>query len=1257
VFNNISSFNLISIPFKSFSTQNAFLNNQGTSKKSFSENLENKTKSEILQQQTQTQTKPQKGTFTLKKPASFNATNIQNPNKYNNKNSNNTNNNNPNTKYFENLHNSYLADNTYHETYENKFDIFLDKTQKLMENELARREKNTSFASELRQISLNSKEPLRDLLVHYQSYRNENGFDAEAVSEAILVLGKANASRSRFHKCYSDMSHWEFINSTRLYHLIDDVKFAVVNSLGYLNGEQFCRIIRGLKLCGYKNTQLAQLIQTRLASIVLWNESLSSGIAAEEERSRDMRYADFPGVGKKDFLHLNPYATDIQLDKNVLGYFGKLLKMKFNDDESENVSSENSSFQATNSINSSFINSMNNINSNNNMDNRAEDEKSQELRELETNIQSIIDLTQDARDLQLNFTDNLSNVVDQYFKFEQLSLENPEIRENPYTKHSLQKIQDKLIEMGFIDINTYKLISSKKLSSEEYTKLKSETVIKILRDYIYLNYPDLFAKVLDEIESSSASTQQNTSNEALKLSFTKYRFSPTNLAECLKELSEYAKITDIDVNGEDYEDAEFNLQYYNKEIPEKPIEHIRSKPEYTKMYNTTLEFFKSIKKEMHKKFKNTEDLKYQANLILAYANLHLTSKESLENSNRVCCSILSNDRLKPPQNADLCDLLYAVALSGFDSYLNLMSLILKRFDSNRIAELDFEKTLKALWSLLSFEAKMDDKFFELLKHLNGFDVYNHITEGFTSYDDNCNLFYETTVALREYAKKFKVDERREIADTLYLSSKFFENKSALLKKAELNLIDPLKENMKRIFVEKFYKNKLNLEAKSILKQKQNSLGFEQLTAPFTPDFVLDIYGNKICVFLNSLDKDFKHGFISGQQKIVKNVLEKFHGCTCIFIPISKLISFSPADFSMKFNYAPASGFENLDKMLLGAIAHRKPKVAEAVKALQKLNSRFNKFIANLVNADSAEFELIQGAEPNKENLEIFFKNLLFAAELEAKFMFNCSYAQFGLNLLEFRKVLNALEIVAESLSDNFRKLLAQSLKFEDGGLYTSFKDFLLSLSAEYGKYFDLLQEQKKMLSLSAASDANTNNSNSGKYLLNDENWVGKRLNVDLINSDLISGSHLENLKKKNVAVEILNNNYMWCDEYNPYPDWEEELKAHMDHFNYFATKSQNKFYFNSHKLGSRKVPQGIFPHPSQFRLMKQTGISSNNSLESSAAEGVFNIEHTNANNNAYETEINRFYNLNEILILEEIKKNNLLSSRKKIIPSAALNED
>jgi len=1096
-------------------------------------------------------------------------------------------------KFFKDLLEAYSQDKSYHELYENKFDLFLIKMQKLMENENKRRERNEIFAKDIRLLSLNSKEPLRDVLIHYQCFRNENGFEAEAVSEAILILGKIYSSRSRFHKCYTDMTHWEFINSTRLYHLIDDIKFAIVNSVGYINGEQIRKIIEGLKLCNYKNTELALLIEEKLSSII--NEK----IPFLEEKYE--RYSDIPGTGKKDFMNVNPYANDILEDSNIKDYFEKLMKLKFDDNEDSEKAKNKGSLKEEKEKIKPSINTPN--------ENKADEE----LKNLENNIKNIVDLMQETKDLQFNFTDNLNNLIDQYFKIEQLMIDNHEIRENPYTKYSLNIIQDKFIGMGFIDLDTYNSISTRKLSSEEFDQIKTETVIKILRDYIYVNFPDLFSGIIDEIESTQIKVKQE-----MKLNLIKNKISPATLSECMKELSEYAKITNIDINSEDYDKLEFNLDYYAKDIPEKPVEFIKTKPEFTKLYNSTLKFFKSVKRDLSKKYRNLEDFKFHSNLILSYANMNILNKDIFENSSRIVYNILTNEKCKF-SNEELSNLIYGCAISGFDVNYNFWNLILKKINFE-IIDLNFDSAVKLIWSLLALEIKIDDKIIDLVRYLNSFDIYNHLTEDFKFYNTE-DLFYEITIALRENTRKHKLDFK-DINNLIYLSNKYFDNKAVLLKRNELDLQDPLKDNIKKLFIEKFYKNKLgDINPSDIIKSKENSLGFDKLIVPFSPDFVLDIYGNKICLFLNSLDKNFKNTFLNGHQRLLRNILEKFYGCVCVFIPITKFIKFNPSDFTIEVN--ETSGFDNFDKFIFSSILHKKPKLYESIKILQKLNNQFNKFISNLLDANNPEFDIIQSTE-NKENLEIFLKNLLYVTELENKIIYDCTFAQFDLNLLEIRKVFSVLSIISDTLSEGFKRLIVKNIKIEEGK-YSSFKEFLKTILLEYEKYHELLKELNKQ---------------SEKILLNDDNWVGKRLNVDLINSEYLTNNSLENLKNKNISVEILNNNFMWYGEYNPYSDWEEELRANLDNFNYFTQKSNNKYYFNSHELGSRKVAQGIFPHPRRFRVMKQHLYTTEKNLQ---AEHKINSE------NSYENELNRYHHLNEILIAEEIKKNNHL--QKEIFPT------
>ena len=205
---------------------------------------------------------------------------------------------------------------------------------------------------------------------------------------------------------------------------------------------------------------------------------------------------------------------------------------------------------------------------------------------------------------------------------EQTLLENKEIKEDPYVRHKLNKIQDKFLEIGFLDTTTYKQITKKKLETSEMENIIANKVSNILQNYIYANYPDLFSNIFDKLENSQKITHNQ---EGEKIIFKKFNISPNEISQCLIEISEYAKMTNIDINAEDYENQKFNFDFYNKPIPEKNIEHIPTKPEYTKLYKVTKSFFEKL--EVNKinitNLNQRKKFNYYTNLILAFYKINV----------------------------------------------------------------------------------------------------------------------------------------------------------------------------------------------------------------------------------------------------------------------------------------------------------------------------------------------------------------------------------------------------------------------------------------------------------------------------------------------------------------------------------------------------------------------------------------------------------------------------------------------------------
>tara|TARA_B110001450_G_C17656324_1_gene495405 strand:+ start:1752 stop:2237 length:486 start_codon:yes stop_codon:yes gene_type:complete len=101
----------------------------------------------------------------------------------------------------------------------------------------------------------------------------------------------------------------------------------------------------------------------------------------------------------------------------------------------------------------------------------------------------------------------------------------------------------------------------------------------------------------------------------------------------------------------------------------------------------------------------------------------------------------------------------------------------------------------------------------------------------------------------------------------------------------------------------------------------------------------------------------------------------------------------------------------------------------------------------------------------------------------------------------------------------------------------------------------------------------------------DLNWLGTRLSVEL--------PQATNLQtKKNIVPELINQRFMWMDDYFHYDDWEKKQKDVFDGFNLLVMprKEGETKYFYDRANHHRIVPQGIFPLPNHKREVLQAPI-------------------------------------------------------------------
>ena len=75
--------------------------------------------------------------------------------------------------------------------------------------------------------------------------------------------------------------------------------------------------------------------------------------------------------------------------------------------------------------------------------------------------------------------------------------------------------------------------------------------------------------------------------------------------------------------------------------------------------------------------------------------------------------------------------------------------------------------------------------------------------------------------------------------------------------------------------------------------------------------------------------------------------------------------------------------------------------------------------------------------------------------------------------------------------------------------------------------------------------------------------------------------------------ELINQKFMWNDDYFHYKDWEGSMKEVFDSFNLLVVprkENDTKFYYDRAN-NQRIVPQGIFPNPNKKRNILEPQLS------------------------------------------------------------------
>jgi hypothetical protein len=1030
---------------------------------------------------------------------------------------------------------------------EAEFEEFLLLIENLMNKENMIKTSRQDYVSGLKKSAINSREPLKEILIQYQIRLNEHGFDAETLAETLLNLGKVYQSRENFYRVYNDYTHWDFINSYRMYEIADDLKYGLCYENSFMTLEQIAKCLKGLRLSGYKSNEVIQYTCDRIKSVLL----------KQPMNIKFKRYVDSPAAGKQDFRATNESAGEVFYQEKFRKYIQKLMLTHIDDEEeSEKIGedSENTSSSVT---------------------------------ELSNSVKDIINLLKEQKEIQHTLADSFDNLLDQYYKIEQALLSNPELKDQKYIKYELFKLQDKLVEGGYLTIEALNSVTSSLKNGEELENIKYKNMVSVMKNYVLTNFPDLYnegEKQLDNLLDDGKPVEEIPIQESV------FKMDELSLGQALSALTDYVKITNIEIKGEDYLNEKIIKEY----AYETKNRHIAIKAEYTKAYHIVETFLKDIEPIILTKIEGCENIEALGYIYYAYANMNLCSAIN-ESIVKKLEKVVINDQSKIIMSDEGIKHFLVGFTRGALRNDRMSKIASKVANSSKYEETtSIQNMIGIMYGLSAFKLYSSDAFINLSVKLSERSEY--LSDYITNMIDFDTSLYFLSVLLKYECNVTIPHDLSMIVDYHMNLQAFTMNRLALSNRYKeiptvINdlLVDPVKDLLIKGMEEAFF-------TQEIIKKYSDSLtSLSAINLPFFPDRLFGFYGHKIALFLHG--KDFtlsgnsttNHGVI-GHCEVIRRVLKDKFNIYAIFIPTDNLIKFDLNTVHMEFLYSNIGFTKHLDNLIFSQLG-----LNNQSNILTSIDSYLNKLINTIANDPRGELVF-----HSEKNLDSYLNSLLLILNLHSEIT---SAFHYGLIENKIGKISFELEksvTIVKTMSENFQTFL-DTVMCEITGAKIDYNIFCKNLG---NGYISFLNEVSK---------------SEGKGMLTND-WEGKRLSIDILSKEEL---------KKNISVELINNNFLWSGEYNPYEDWEEEIKSHYDHFNYFVKNGETNHLFNSHKLGNRRVPQGIYPHPSKRRLIKQPAFEAQNEAKS-----------------GYEEELRSYIEQNKTLIQQEALKNNALAQKE-----------
>ena len=430
--------------------------------------------------------------------------------------------------------NSYIEDlvnqnkNSFQDTnHNNEFNEFLSNLESLMLSTEKYRTDLVNSMLKLNNSVITGYKPLNNIHDIYVKFTNRNGFSSELLTEALKNTSYSFLKRKiSSEPTYYDYSDYELINSRKIYNLVDDLKYGITQSYSFMKYSQITECLKSLRLIGYKNTELLELILQRV-NYDLENMNFSDfnkqllHIPYEIfevnnfSQSYYEKYGFWPGEGKMNYHH--PYSQRLEFINKTTFQTNVKKLMKIQTKEEPVQKEENTPLTQ---------------------------KEEEDYDNLESDIKNILNSLKDIKEKELMVVNSVQNIVEQYEKIKLALLKNPDLyKSSVQLRYEVTVLQSKLTELGVIN-------------ADEGYKNKQELLlytIGLLKEFSVFFFNDLFNM---EIEIFSHKIKKLEASE-IKVSNNVHQ-SIQDLSNLIEEIDSYSKMNYRDVNGDDY----FNKKYF-----------------------------------------------------------------------------------------------------------------------------------------------------------------------------------------------------------------------------------------------------------------------------------------------------------------------------------------------------------------------------------------------------------------------------------------------------------------------------------------------------------------------------------------------------------------------------------------------------------------------------------------------------------------------------------------------------------------------